>query len=99
MSGGSLGYICYRIEDELCGRMEDDELNALMEDIAKLTHDLEWYLSADTCRDRYVEAVAKFKAKWFLGNRDERLRGYIDKRMTEMRCELYALIGEKEGEG
>ena len=24
MSGGSCNYVCYKIKEELCGRMEDD---------------------------------------------------------------------------
>ena len=31
MSGGSRDYICYKIENELCGQMYDDELNDLMD--------------------------------------------------------------------
>ena len=48
MSGGSHNYICYRIEEDLVGQMEDKELDDLMRDIAELAHDLEWYHSCDT---------------------------------------------------
>ena len=34
MSGGSHNYICYRIEEDLVGQMEDKELDDLMRDIS-----------------------------------------------------------------
>ena len=40
MSGGSHNYICWKIEEELVGRMHDAELDDLMNDIAELAHDL-----------------------------------------------------------
>lgn len=73
MSGGSHNYICYRIEDDLCGQMDDDELDDLMEDVAKLAHDLEWWHSGDIGEEDYRKAVAYFKAKWFGENRNKRL--------------------------
>lgn len=94
MSGGSHDYICYKIEEELCGQMEDAELNDLMKDIANLAHDLEWYHSADTCETTYRESVTKFKKKWFGSDRTERLKGYIDKEVAEVKNRLYILIGE-----
>lgn len=65
MSGGSHDYICYAIERELCGQMEDAELNDLMNDIVELSHDLEWYHSADISKENYQESVAKFKKNGF----------------------------------
>lgn len=47
MSGGSHNYVCYNIENDLCGQMHDRELDDLMKDIAELAHDLEWYDSGD----------------------------------------------------
>lgn len=98
MSGGSLNYICYRIEEELVGNMEDPELNDLMKDIADLAYSLEWYLSCDTSRDSYVKKVKSFKEKWFKGARNERLKSYIDKELSDTKDKLYMLIDEKEGE-
>lgn len=92
MSGGSHNYICYSIENELCGKMHDAELNDLMSDIVELTHDLEWYDSADYGEKRYRDCVEKFKAKWFKGDRTERLKGYIDKAIEDVRKDLYNLI-------
>ena len=94
MSGGSDNYICYKIENELCGKMHDAELNDLMSDIVELAHDLEWYESADYSEKDYIETVDKFKAKWFKGDRTERLKGYIDKAIENVREDLYNLLGE-----
>ena len=77
MSGGSHNYICYRIEEELCGKMEDAELNDMMQDIADLAHDLEWWHSSDIGEEDYRKTVAKFKTKWFGENRNKRLAKYI----------------------
>lgn len=95
MSGGSCNYICYKIEEELCGRMEDAELNDLMKDIADLAHALEWYLSYDTSEDTYREKVNEFKHKWFHASRERRLKQYIDKSLIEIKGELYQMIGEE----
>ena len=98
MSGGSHNYICYRIEEDLVGQMEDKELDDLMRDIADLAHDLEWYHSADTSRDDYRESVRKFKDKWFKQSREERLKGYVDEAIDDVRSEMYMLLGvEQEG--
>lgn len=96
MSGGSHGYIYCKIEDELCGQMEDRELDDLIQDIADLAHDLEWYHSSDTCREDYLESVAKFKEKWFKSSREERLKSYIDEALDSMRAELFSLVGGDE---
>ena len=94
MSGGSCNYVCYKIEEELCGRMEDAELNDLMKDVVKLAHALEWYQSGDTDESSYEDVVYKFKQKWFKTNREERLKKYIDESLDNMRRDLYKLIGE-----
>ena len=94
MSGGSCNYVCYRIREELVGRMEDAELNDLMKDIAELAHSLEWYLSCDTDKESYKNTVREFKQKWFKTSREERLKDYIDESLDNMRRDLYMLIGE-----
>lgn len=96
MSGGSCNYICYRIEEELVGHMEDMELNDLMKDVAELAHALEWYLSCDTSRDNYIETVKNFKKKWFNTDRNEKLKNYIDQEISDTKDRLYVLIGVKE---
>lgn len=65
MSGGSYNYMYSRIEDEYAGRMHDSQLNAMMNDLCELLHDLEWWQSSDTGEDTYRMAVTEFKKKWF----------------------------------
>lgn len=96
MSGGSHQYICWKIEEELVGKMHDRELDDLMRDIAELAHDLEWYDSGDYGYETYGESIKKFKDKWCKSNRTKRLQGYIDKGIEQLRDELYTMIGVKE---
>ena len=65
MSGGSHDYICYKIDDLLAGKMFDPVLDELMNDISTLTHDFEWWQSADISEDAYRKTVEWFKKKWF----------------------------------
>ncbi len=92
MSGGSHNYICYSIENELVGEMKDAELNALMEDIVKLTHDLEWADSGDTDEDTYFKTVKEFKNKWFKTERTERLETIINEKCEALKTELLRMI-------
>ena len=96
MSGGSHDYLYGRVRDEYVGFMHDRELDNLMDDIADLLHDLEWYDSCDYGEDTYRESVAKFKEKWFKGSRTERLKGYIDEVINETRTKLMKMIGEND---
>ena len=98
MSGGSHNYVCYDIEEQLCGKMHDLELDELMKDIAELAHDLEWWDSADHSEEVYRETVLKFKRKWFQSSREQRLKAYVDQTLEKQRAELYSLIGVKEGD-
>lgn len=77
MSGGSLNYVFCQIENNLCGQMEDAELNDLMLDIGKLAHDLEWWKSGDTSEKEYRKTVKAFKAKWFEADRNKRIEKYV----------------------
>ena len=100
MSGGSYSYIYSRLEEECGGRMYDAEMNDLITDLCEVLHALEWWQSGDTSEDRYREILSDFKAKWFNGDRQERLKGYIDDQIAIVRGQLYYLIGEiKESEG
>lgn len=92
MSGGSHNYICYKIEENLVGQMEDRELNDLIHDISELAHDLEWYHSADIGRDDYLKSVRKFKEKWFKKSRTDRLKEYVDKAIKELREDMINMI-------
>ena len=98
MSGGSYGYIYSRLEEECLGRMYDEEMNDLIKDLCDVLHDLEWWRSCDCSEEHYRDTLAKFKAKWFAGDRQERLKGYIDEKIGFVRSELYSLIGEPKEE-
>jgi hypothetical protein len=97
MSGGSYGYIYSRLIEECDGAMYDAEMNDLIIDIAEVLHDLEWWKSGDSSEDKYRKTLARFKAKWFVRDRSERLKGYIDQQIGIVKHELYALIGEPTG--
>lgn len=99
MSGGSWDYACYAI-DEAAWHMEgwDHELADLMRDLSKVCHDCEWAGSSDETHESGAEAIARFKAKWFRGDRAERLRGYVDERIASVREELMAMLGGGDGD-
>ena len=64
MSGGSLDYFYSQLQEHI-GDFKDKELDELVEDLAKLFHDREWYLSGDYCEGTWNEARDNFKKKWF----------------------------------
>ena len=96
MSGGSYDYICYKLSNECEGRMYDAEMNDLIKDLCEVLHSLEWWQSGDTSESSYREELSRFKAKWFKGDRQERLKGYIDEQIGIVRSQLYSLIGEPQ---
>ena len=99
MSGGSYDYICYKLSNECEGRMYDAEMNDLIKDLCEVLHSLEWWQSGDTSESSYREELSRFKAKWFKGDRQERLKGYIDEQIDIVRSQLYSLIGEGVEDG
>ena len=85
MSGGSLNYFYYQLEDHV-GDFDDKELDNLVADLAKLFKDREWYLSADTGKGSWVEARDSFKKKWFTEHgRQERIEQYLSEFADEIR--------------
>lgn len=94
MSDGSMDYICYQVK-EASKMTTDREISELLLDLAKLLHDEEWWKSSDYSKDTYLETLYNFKEKWFKGNREERLKEYIDTSLEESKKELYSLIGYK----
>ena len=92
MSGGSLDYF-YSMMEEHVGDFGDKELDDLVQDLAKLFHDREWFLSSDTCEGAWVEARDKFKKKWFTEHgRQERIETYL----AEIREEVLSAFGMAE---
>ena len=96
MSGGSYSYIYSTLSVECSNRMYDAEMNDLIRDLCDVLHDLEWWQSGDYSEDHYRNTLMKFKTKWFKGDRQERLKGYIDEQIGIVRSQLYSLIGEVE---
>ena len=92
MSGGSMDYVCYRVEDA-ASMTEDAEFSELLQDAAKVLHAEEWWRSCDSSEEEYRKALAEFKAKWFKGNRADRLKGYVDKEIELCRKRCYSIIG------
>lgn len=93
MSGGSYSYIFRELSEQCEGAMYDDEMNDMIHDLCEVLHDLEWWQSSDSNEATYRETLKKFKDKWFRGNRQERLKGYIDNQIGIVRKQLYDLIG------
>lgn len=98
MSGGSYNYIYGRLSDECGGRMYDEEMNDMIRDLCGVLKSLEWWQSNDTSEKSYRMKLSEFKRKWFNGNREERLKGYIDEQIGIVKRQLYSLIGEEEAE-
>lgn len=96
MSGGSYNYIYSTLKEECAGYMHDAEMNDMITDLCEVLHDLEWWQSYDISEDKYRETLAKFKDKWFKGDRRERLKGYIDEQIGIVKRELYQLVGEMQ---
>ena len=96
MSGGSYNYIYSRLSDECENRMYDAEMNDLIKDLCEVLHYLEWWQSGDTSEEEYRKTLSEFKKKWFKGDREQRLKGYIDEQIDIVRSQLYSLIGEPQ---
>ena len=65
MSGGSLDYVCYRLDDAI-DTIEKRATTALqkafakhLKDVAKALHDLEWVYSGDYSEGQEVESLRK----------------------------------------
>lgn len=98
MSGGSMNYVCFQIEEHAY-MLEDPEMIALAEDMAKIFHDAEWYHSSDIRREKYIESMKAFKKKWFEGDRTERLKSYIDEELNAVKRKCFEMIGGENDEG
>lgn len=93
MSGGSMDYICYKIE-EYANDLEDKELIELAKDFAKVFHDAEWYHSGDYSEGTYNQSIIEFKEKWLRNDGTERLKELINKTIDETKTNLLNMIGE-----
>ena len=93
MSGGSYNYIYNTLKEECVGNMYDAEMNDMISDLCDVLHDLEWWQSCDYSEEQYRKTLLNFKKKWFQGNREERLKKYIDDQIGIVKNELYNVIG------
>lgn len=91
MSGGAFDYGFYHIND-YAKACDDEVIKQLLEDVATLCHDLEWYESGDTGEEDWEESKRVFKDKWFGSSIDQTLRnilsGYCEdaiKNLTEFK--------------
>lgn len=94
MSGGSMNYLCFKME-EYTSYIDDKELKDLWIDLSTLMHDLEWSLDGDISREDYENSLLGFKNKWFINGentRAERLRKYIHESLHDLEQELDKLI-------
>lgn len=86
MSGGSLDYFCYTLQEHI-GDFGDKELDDLVKDLADLFHDREWYLSCDTGKADWEKSRDNFKKKWFTKHgREERIEKYLAEVADEVRA-------------
>jgi len=103
MSGGHFEYANERLMIEMFGYdydtkeikndpFEDREISELMYDLLELTYSLDYYLSGDISKEDYLNDKKKFKEKWFGGNREERLKKYIDEQLDLIKQELLEMI-------
>ena len=95
MSGGSYGYHYCTVENEYVGSMYDAELDEMMGDLVDVLHDVEWWQSADISEEDYRKTVKRFKDKWFNGDRSERLKPIVERKIEGLRKELIDMIGEE----
>lgn len=65
MSGGSMNYLCWKVEENAVGQMKDAELDEMMADVVVLLHACEWWQSGDYGEEQYREKAKQFKEKWF----------------------------------
>lgn len=93
MSGGSLDSFYTHLEEH-SGDFGDKELNDLVNDLAELFHDREWYLSGDSGIGDWREARDNFKAKWFT-ERGRQAR--IEKYLSEIADEVRESFGMSKG--
>lgn len=97
MSGGEFNYMYENIRDTYVGKMEDAELDEMMDELSDVLYELEWWQSGDTSEDKYRKAVAKFKKKWFQGDVTMRIVGIVEKKVDALKDELLTMIGAYAG--
>ena len=64
MSGGSMDYLCYKVQDaarylKSCKQHRRRAFGNLLELVAKALHDIEWHDSGDSGEDKENESIMK----------------------------------------
>lgn len=63
MSGGSLEYVCYKVDDAVStmrdhrGFYRKDEVLQHLDNVSKALHDIEWLLSCDYGESQVVDSI------------------------------------------
>lgn len=83
MTVEELNYICFAIDRELGESMRYKVLNELVKDFSDLSHDLEWFFSADIGEEDYCRTAEHFKNKWLRPEIVEKLGGFKYERPAE----------------
>lgn len=103
MSGGYWNYQDLSLRSEIfgygdnpCNALEDREVSELVWEVFELLHAYDWYRSGDTCKATYLEALRKFKKKWFETVRRDRIKRIIDETFAEAKQELYQTFDIQE---
>lgn len=91
MSGGSMNYICYQVE-EASRCFNNPQIRELVKDVSKLLHDKEWADSGDYCVGEYNKTEKEFCEKW-LCNHNETLTAIVSNEIEGVRNTLLACIG------
>lgn len=96
MSGGSFEYGYTKIKYDYAGYMQDREMDGLMEDVAEVMHDLEWWQSGDISEEDYRKTIKKFKQKWFKQSNNNRIKKYINDELNQFKENLNGLLGGED---
>ena len=86
-------YVSWQIEDKLCGKMQDDEMNDLVEDLRLLAKYMDYDKKEIWDLESYRKGVAEFKKKWFQSDYDSRLKPYIVKELQKLHDNLKSFLG------
>lgn len=91
MSGGRYNYVYSKVR-EAADYTQDKEIRALINDLADLLHDEEWYESGDYGKQQYVESLKAFKKKWLHQTDSEHIKKYITEVLDQAKEEIEDMV-------
>ena len=91
MSGGQYDYVFCKVR-EAADYTQDKEIQALINDLADLLHDEEWYMSGDTGREDYRKSLKEFKKKWLHQSSNKNLKKYVIEALNQMKEEIEDIV-------